>query len=273
MFSKRIVESTRFLRMPATSQNLYFHLGMMADDDGIVEAYPVMCATGTSEDDLRVLVSKKFVTVLNQDTVTYINDWLEHNTIRADRKKDSIYKDLLLEVVPDAETIEPKQSYYSRKKEICRTNGRQEEDNEQANGSLSKDKISKDNLSKDKESKENIDYQQIADMYNETCVSFPRLTKLSDKRRKAIKARLRNYTIEDFQKLFDMAENSSFLKGQNNRNWSATFDWLIADGNMAKVLDGNYADKGNRQQEKYQVEEPEYYKNFHYTPSPDDPFQ
>ena len=150
MFSKRIVESTRFLRMPATSQNLYFHLGMMADDDGIVEAYPVMCTTGASEDDLRVLVSKNFVTVLNQDTVTYINDWLEHNTIRADRKKDSIYKDLLLEVVPDAETIEPKQSHYSRKKEICRTNGRQEEDNEQANGSLSKDKISKGNLSKDK---------------------------------------------------------------------------------------------------------------------------
>lgn len=88
-----------------------------------------------------------------------------------------------------------------------------------------------------------IDYQQIADMYNNTCVSFPRLTKLSDKRKKAIKARLRIYTLEDFQKLFKMAEGSNFLKGQNNRNWSATFDWLIADGNMAKVLDGNYADK------------------------------
>ena len=146
MFSKRIVESTRFLSMPATTQNLYFHLGMMADDDGLVEAYPVMCTTGASEDDLRVLVSKKFVTVLNQDTVTYINDWLEHNTIRADRKKDSIYKDLLLEVVPDAEIIESKQSYYSRKKEICRTNDGQDVGNEQANSSTSKDKISKDNL-------------------------------------------------------------------------------------------------------------------------------
>ena len=40
-----------------------------------------------------------------------------------------------------------------------------------------------------------------------------------------------------------MAEASSFLKGQNNRNWTATFDWLIADANMAKVLDGNYKDK------------------------------
>lgn len=100
----------------------------------------------------------------------------------------------------------------------------------------------------------NIDYQQIADMYNATCVSFPRLTKLSEKRKKAIKARLNTYTVEDFKRLFEMAESSSFLKGANNRNWSATFDWLIADGNMAKVLDGNYQDKqkpsGNNDQPK-----------------------
>lgn len=122
--------------------------------------------------------------------------------------------------------------------------------------------------------KQSTDYQQIADMYNNTCVSFPRLTKLSDKRKKAIKARLRTYTFEDFQKLFEMAEGSSFLKGQNNRNWSATFDWLIADGNMAKVLDGNYTDKGQQQEERYVPEEPEYYKYLGHTPpSPDDPFQ
>ena len=43
--------------------------------------------------------------------------------------------------------------------------------------------------------------------------------------------------------LFEKAENSSFLKGANNRNWSATFDWLIKDSNMAKTLDGNYDDR------------------------------
>lgn len=243
MFSKRIVESTRFLKMPATSQNLYFHLGMFADDDGIVEAYPVMCTTGASEDDLRVLISKKFVTVLNQDSVIYINDWLEHNTIRADRKKDSIYKDLLLEVVPDAEIIEPKQSYYSRKKEICQTNDRQNSDKEQTNDSLSKDKISKGKLSKDKGNKENIDYQQIADLYNETCVSFHHLTKLSDSRKRAIRARLKQYSVDDFRKMFEMAESSDFLKGNNEKKWLATFDWMIKDANMAKILDGNYSDK------------------------------
>lgn len=238
MFSKRIVESTRFLKMPATSQNLYFHLGMLADDDGIVEAYPVMCTTGSSEDDLRILVSKNFVTVLNSDTVTYINDWLEHNTIRADRKKDSIYKDLLLKVVPNAETIEPKPSYYSRQKEICQTNDVQTDDKAQTNDSLSKDKTSKDKISKD-----NIDYQHIADLYNERCVSFPRLTKLSDSRKKAIRARLKQYSVDDFRRMFELAESSDFLKGGNDRNWSATFDWMVKDANMAKILDGNYSEK------------------------------
>lgn len=116
MFSARVTESTRFLKMPATSQNLYFHLGMRADDDGVVEAYPIMRMLGANEDDLRVLVSKGFATILNADYVTFLNDWLECNSIRADRKVDSIYKDLLLQVVPDAEIRSARESYYSRKK-------------------------------------------------------------------------------------------------------------------------------------------------------------
>lgn len=88
-----------------------------------------------------------------------------------------------------------------------------------------------------------IDYQLIADMYNDTCVSFPKVKSLSEARKKAIKARLKVYTIDDFKQLFQLAEESSFLKGGNSRNWSANFDWLIKDANFAKVLDGNYANK------------------------------
>ncbi len=66
---------------------------------------------------------------------------------------------------------------------------------------------------------------------------------MSDARKKSIKARLSTYSVDDFSTLFKKAEASSFLKGGNNRNWQANFDWLIKDGNMAKVLDGNYDDK------------------------------
>ncbi|WP_270622332.1 hypothetical protein [[Clostridium] innocuum] len=96
------------------------------------------------------------------------------------------------------------------------------------------------------EKKEDICYQQIADMYNNTCVSFPRLTKLSDARKKAIKARLKTYTADDLQKAFFLAEQSDFLKGANNRNWSATFDWMLKDTNLAKILDGNYTNNSNK---------------------------
>lgn len=104
------------------------------------------------------------------------------------------------------------------------------------------------NSSKNNYLKNNINYQFIADMYNATCVSFPKLTKLSDKRKKTIRARFnQGYTLEDFKRLFELTEGSSFLKGGNSRNWQATFDWMIADANMAKTLDGNYSD---RQKEK-----------------------
>lgn len=105
--------------------------------------------------------------------------------------------------------------------------------------------------------KSNIPYQQIVDMYNDTCVSFPCVKTLSESRKKAIKARLNTYSIDDFRTLFEKAESSDFLKGKNNRDWSATFDWLIKDSNMAKVLDGNYDSKAERELDKQREKEKE----------------
>lgn len=91
--------------------------------------------------------------------------------------------------------------------------------------------------------RDKIDYKGIVAAFNSICVSFPSVKALSDARKKAIKARLNTYSLDDFKTLFEKAEASSFLKGKNNSNWSATFDWLIKDSNMAKVLDGNYDNK------------------------------
>lgn len=95
MFAKSIIGSARFLRMPATSRLLYYDLGMDADDDGCVEAFSVMRKTGANDDDLRVLVSKGFVKILNEDLVSYILDWKVNNQIRKDRYHESIYKNLM----------------------------------------------------------------------------------------------------------------------------------------------------------------------------------
>ena len=95
MFAKAVIGSARFLRMPATSRLLYYDLGMEADDDGCVEAFGVMRKTGATEDDLRVLASKGFVKVLNEDFVSYILDWKTNNKIRNDRYRAGIYKNLI----------------------------------------------------------------------------------------------------------------------------------------------------------------------------------
>lgn len=104
MFSRRIVSSARFLRMPAICQALYYQLGINADDDGVVEAFSIVRAVGATEDDLEELERRGFVRVLNEDLITFIVDWTEQNRIRPDRKNDSIYKDLLDEL--GVETLE-----------------------------------------------------------------------------------------------------------------------------------------------------------------------
>ena len=95
-------------------------------------------------------------------------------------------------------------------------------------------------LEKDKE--KSIDCQQVVDLYHSICTSFPKIRSLSDARKKAIKARLKSYSLEDFKTCFENAENSSFLKGSEG-GWKASFDWLIKEANMLKVLEGNYVDK------------------------------
>ena len=123
MISRTVVDSARFLKMPATSQNLYFHLVVNADDDGIVEAYKVMTMCKANEDDLRVLVGKQFVQILNEDLVTYIIHWREMNGIRADRKKDSRYIDLINQVKPDVDLLEKKErsDLKKKKKDKCQS--------------------------------------------------------------------------------------------------------------------------------------------------------
>ena len=151
MFSKRIVESARFLKMPPSTQNLYFHLGLNADDDGVVEGYNVMMQTGATEDDLKLLVAKGFVTVLNDDLVTYINDWRENNRIRADRKVDSIYKNLLVKMIPDIELQPSRRRADTKKKpgvKRIEDNGRPLDNQRTTNGphSLGQSRSGQDSL-------------------------------------------------------------------------------------------------------------------------------
>ena len=110
-----------------------------------------------------------------------------------------------------------------------------------------------------------IDYTEIKTLYNELCPSLPSCVAMSDARKTAIKARFTSgYTMEHFRTLFQKAGASSFLKGCNDRNWIASFDWLIKDSNMAKVLGGNYDDRQPQpvQRSPQQPQRPQREKTF-----------
>ena len=115
-------------------------------------------------------------------------------------------------------------------------------DNNNTNNNTNKNK---DNLLADEPEIDPVPYAKIKEAYNKTCIDFPRVITISPNRKKAIAARWKEYggNIETFAKLFKMTEESDFLKGGNERHWTATFDWLMKSANMTKVLEGNYRNK------------------------------
>lgn len=93
MFSKKITDTDTFLDMPLSSQALYFHLNMHADDDGFVSnAKTVKRMIGSSDDDLKLLLTKNFIFAFESGVVV-IKDWKIHNYIRKDTYNTTIYGD------------------------------------------------------------------------------------------------------------------------------------------------------------------------------------
>ena len=90
---------------------------------------------------------------------------------------------------------------------------------------------------------ERTDYQGVLDAYHECCPSFPTVIKLTETRKRAIKARLKDYGLDEIKRAFSLAGQSDFLKGSSG--WQASFDWLMKPANMTKVLEGNYANRAS----------------------------
>lgn len=83
--------------------------------------------------------------------------------------------------------------------------------------------------------------QQLADRYNAICTNLPRVVRLTDKRRRAVRLiHDKGYTPEQLDEVFRKAQSSSFCTGQNDRHWKADFDWLLNESNLVKVLEGKY---------------------------------
>ena len=109
MFSKDVTNSDEFLDMPLSSQALYFHLGLNADDDGFVSPRGIMRLVEAKEDDLKVLGAKGFI-IKFEKSVIVITHWKTNNEIKKDRYKKTIYQEHLdiLGLNNGKYTLEPK---------------------------------------------------------------------------------------------------------------------------------------------------------------------
>ena len=198
MMSKSIIKSDTFLDMPATTQNLYFHMLLDADDDGFINApKSIMRMIGAKDDDMKVLAAKQFV-IPFESGVVVIKDWKIHNYIQNDRYKPS--------TLPERDLLNiQKDKTYTLKSDVSRM------DTECIQTvSIGKDRLGKDRIGKDRidtlchVSHDDVDksHIEIIEYLNvKTGSKFKATTKPYIQ---AIRSRLKEgYTVDDFKTVID----------------------------------------------------------------------
>lgn len=259
MFSKTIIDSDAFLDMPLSSQSLYFHLAMRADDEGFINnPKKIQRMIGASDDDFKLIMVKRFILVFDSGVIV-IKHWRMHNYIQSDRYKPTIFQDERKQL-----TMKENKAYTEILPQIDPLDTECIQDVSKLDTQYRLDKLSIDknnnisSTSVDSESQKKCNYSEIIALFNQICVSFPKVRELTDKRRKAIKS-IQSVVEKHggFQKLFELAEQSNFLSGRNGQWNGCGFDWLLKPSNAIKVFEGNYNDpaKDGVKNEQYAASE------------------
>lgn len=208
MMAKSIIKSDTFLDMPATTQNLYFHMLLDADDDGFINApKSIMRMIGAKDDDMKVLAAKQFV-IPFESGVVVIKDWKIHNYIQNDRYKPS--------TLPERDLLNiQKDKTYTLKSDVSRMDTECIQTVSIGKDRLGKDRLGKDRIGKDRIGKDSIDilchvshddvdkshYEIIEYLNLKTGSKFKPTTKPYVQ---AIRSRLKEgYTVDDFKTVID----------------------------------------------------------------------
>ena len=207
MFSKEITTSDTFVDMPMSSQLLYFHLGMEADDEGFIgNAKMLSRAYGANSDDLALLKAKGFI-IMFENGVSVVKDWNLNNKIRKDRMKPTIYRSekSLLNVDIDGSYFIDNQMATISQPDVNQMS---------AQDRLGKDRLGKDRLGKDRLGKDSKDilsgsdepdhvpYKEIVDYLNEKTGSKYRSS--GSKTKSLIKARANEgFSLDDFKTVIE----------------------------------------------------------------------
>ncbi len=158
MFAKTIIDSDAFLDMPLSTQALYFHLSMRADDEGFINnPKKIKRMIGAADDDLTLLIAKNFVIPFDSGVVV-IKHWRIHNYIRSDRLIKTVYKD-------EREMLDVKENgTYTVGGQMsvrCPSDVRQVTDKCQADVSIGKDRLGKDSIGKVRSGKDRVGKDKV----------------------------------------------------------------------------------------------------------------
>ena len=271
MFDKIITNDDNFLEMPNSTQALYFHLSMNADDDGFVNNWKsIMKITGTKEDDLKILISKSYLIPFDSG-ILVIKHWRINNYLRGDRYRPTQFQKEFNMLENHENKAYQLKSEWSTigiplvnpdkiriDKNRIEKNREEENSIEDTKMSLKTDKIDKmslktDNLSsKDSlaiasptptENKKEV-FNNFLNIYNEECTNLPKCLKITEKRKVAINKCLKEKIDEEvFREICIKANQSNFLIGENDRNWKADFDFVTRSDKAMQILEGKYENR------------------------------
>ncbi|MBA5939060.1 DNA replication protein [Leuconostoc citreum] len=190
MFSKKVTDTDTFLDMPLSTQALYFHLNMHADDDGFIDnTKTIQRMIGSSDDDRKLLVAKQFIIPFENGLVV-IKDWRVHNYIQGDRYHKTQYINEKSQLV-----VEENNMYTKRVQDVS---------NMDTQVRLGKDRLGKD--SKDilsgSDEPDHVPYKEIVDYLNEKTGSKYRSS--GSKTKSLIKARANEgFSLDDFKTVIE----------------------------------------------------------------------
>ena len=196
MFAKTIIDSDAFIDMPLSTQALYFHLSMRADDEGFINnPRKIQRMVGAADDDLKVLITKKFI-IPFESGIVVIKHWKIHNYIQKDRFKETMY-------LEERAMLETKGNKgYTLKKEECIQDVYKMDTQVRLELGKSKDSIVKDNIYSPAEAEPGIPYKEIIEYLNNRLGSNYRHT--TNKTKDLIKARFNEkFTLDDFKLVID----------------------------------------------------------------------
>lgn len=272
MFAKTIIDSDAFLDMPLSSQALYFHLSMRADDEGFINnPKKIQRMIGASDDDLKMLIAKSFIITFDTGIIV-IKHWKIHNYIRGDRVQATKYQEerSLLEVKENgAYTL---CSELLENIDVSQMSGRCQASDGQVSGKCQHrlDKIRLDKIRLDKNSNicspseeeeratiRKADIDKVISEWN-SIDGIPKVTKLATgtKRYKMLKQRIEEYSLNDVLKAIENVRNSDFL---TNKWKGFNFEWFVKPNNFPKVLEGNYnKESGNERTSRQSDADSEY---------------